>query len=271
MPQNTLRKGAQGQSVEQLQKLLNAFNKNTLLSVDGDFGSRTSDAVKLFQKSAGLSADGIVGPKTWRALSLGAPSGNTKPLSPVPAHPATSSPQSLLADIAAKYIGVKETGNNKAGDSKELRAIFESDSLSINGVTDGYPWCAAFVSFCVQKLLKNSPSFSITIPPKEASVSRFLNTWAKNNNCLIFPRNSEFFNPQKGDIVVFTFSHIGIVEGVNGRMVTTIEGNTNDAGGREGSVVARKVRVNSIIKSYIRLPLTMTAGDSRLAEISRLC
>lgn len=271
MSQNTLRKGAQSKSVEQLQKLLNAFNKNTHLSVDGDFGLKTSSAVKLFQKSAGLSVDGVVGPKTWRALSLGVPSSNTKSSTLTPRLPASSSPQALLADIAAKYIGVKETGNNKAGDSKELLAIFESDSLTVNGVTDGYPWCAAFVSFCVQKLLNNSPAFSITIPPKEASVSRFLNLWAKNNNCLIFPRNSEFFTPQKGDIVVFTFSHIGIVESVNSRMVTTIEGNTNDAGSREGSVVARKVRVNSIVKSYIRLPLTIAANASRIAAISRLC
>jgi len=270
MSQKTLRKGAQGKSVEQLQKLLNTYNKNTSLTVDGDFGSATLNAVKRFQESAGLTADGVVGPKTWQALSLGTPSGKAKSPTTNAAN-TVSSPQGFLADIAAKYIGVKETGNNKAGDSKELLAIFKSDSLTVNGVTDGYPWCAAFVSFCVQKLLNNSPSFSMTTPPKEASVSRFLNVWAKNNNCLVFPRNSEFFTPQKGDIVVFTFSHIGIVESVNGRMITTIEGNTNDAGSREGSVVARKVRINSIIKSYIRLPLTNAASISRIAEISRLC
>lgn len=270
MSQKILRKGAQGKSVEQLQKLLNTHNKNTSLTVDGDFGPATLNAVKRFQESAGLLADGVVGPKTWQALALGMPSGKTKS-STTNAANTFSSPQGLLAEIAAKYIGVKETGNNKAGDSKELLAIFKSDSLIVNGATDGYPWCAAFVSFCVQKLLNNSPSFSTTTPPKEASVSRFLNVWAKNNNCLVFPRNSEFFTPQKGDIVVFTFSHIGIVESVNGRMITTIEGNTNDAGSREGSVVARKVRINSIIKSYIRLPLTTATSISRIAEISRLC
>lgn len=128
--------------------------------------------------------------------------------------------------------------------------------------------------FCVvlcTKLINSSPSFSLTLPPKEASVSRFLGIWAKSNGCLVFPRNSEFFKPQKGDIVVFTFSHIGIVESVKDRMITTIEGNTNDAGSREGSAVARKVRVNSIIKCYIRLPLTPTASDTRISEISRIC
>lgn len=267
MSQTILRKGASGESVKQLQKLLNLFNKNSSLVIDGDFGPATLTAVKQFQKSAGLIADGVVGPKTWGALSLGSP--DTATVSPTAN--SGSSPQELLADIAAKYIGVKETGNNKAGSSKELLAIFKSDSLTINGATDGYPWCAAFVSFCVQKLIANSPAFSTINPPKEASVSRFLHVWAKNNNCLIFPRNSEFFSPRKGDIVVFTFSHIGIVESVNGKMVTTIEGNTNDAGSREGNIVARKVRTNSIIKSYIRLPLTASASNSRITEISRLC
>lgn len=78
MSQTTLRKGAKGKSVEQLQKLLNTYNKNTSLTVDGDFGSATLNAVKRFQESAGLSADGVVGPKTWQALSLGTPSGKTK-------------------------------------------------------------------------------------------------------------------------------------------------------------------------------------------------
>jgi hypothetical protein len=35
---------------------------------DGDFGPRTTEAVKAFQTQAGLSADGIVGESTWAAL-----------------------------------------------------------------------------------------------------------------------------------------------------------------------------------------------------------
>ncbi len=270
MSQIILRKGSIGDSVEQLQKLLNAHNKKSFLKVDRDFGAATLEAVKRFQQNNGLTADGVVGPKTWRALSPGAPLGKTT--SPANTTLTTaSSPHGLLADIAAKYIGVKETGVNKAGTSKALQAIFKSDSVTVNGVTDGYPWCAAFVSFCVQKLLNYSPFFPTVIPPREASVSRFLHIWAKNNDCIIFPRSSTLFTPQKGDIVVFTFSHIGIVESVNGRMITTIEGNTNDAGSREGSVVSRKVRLDSIIKSYIRLPISISTSTSRVEEISRTC
>lgn len=41
------------------------------LEVDGDYGSKTKQAVAAFQSAAGLKADGICGPKTWAALITG--------------------------------------------------------------------------------------------------------------------------------------------------------------------------------------------------------
>lgn len=65
----TLRQGAKGASVTQLQNLLR--NKGYNIAADGDFGPKTTAAVKSFQSSRGLVADGIVGPKTWAALRSG--------------------------------------------------------------------------------------------------------------------------------------------------------------------------------------------------------
>lgn len=246
-----LRKGARGDQVKKLQKLLNALpSTKKKLVEDGDFGPGTFAAITAFQKKSGLVADGIVGKKTWSALV----SADKKPSPAVRTQKYT--PQGPLADIAAMYIGVKETGDNLAGKSKELLAIFNADDLAPNGKTDGYPWCAAFVSFCVQKLQASSAFYNGLIPPREPSVSNFLNTWAKSNDCIIFNNKAEDYTPQKGDIVVFVFSHIGIIESVNGSLLKTIEGNTNDAGSREGTVVARKNRSTSLIKAYIRLPIS---------------
>ena len=70
-PQNcpTLRQGATGPSVVQLQQLLTArgFNPG---AADGIFGPRTEAAVIAFQRSSGLTPDGIVGIRTWTALGV---------------------------------------------------------------------------------------------------------------------------------------------------------------------------------------------------------
>lgn len=65
----TLRRGSQGEAVEELQALLNA-KYGYDLEVDGNFGNATEAAVKDFQKKHGLTADGVVGKKTWAALGV---------------------------------------------------------------------------------------------------------------------------------------------------------------------------------------------------------
>jgi hypothetical protein len=62
----TLKKGARGTAVQDLQNRLNANGAS--LSVDGSFGPKTDAAVRAFQAARGLSVDGIVGPRTWGAL-----------------------------------------------------------------------------------------------------------------------------------------------------------------------------------------------------------
>jgi hypothetical protein len=59
-----LKLGSKGEDVKTLQKELN-------ITVDGDFGPITQNAVIKFQKEYGLIADGIVGPVTWNALLAG--------------------------------------------------------------------------------------------------------------------------------------------------------------------------------------------------------
>ena len=61
-----LKKCSKGDSVKLLQELLNKHGFN--LTVDGDFGNKTEEAVKQFQKRLNLTVDGIVGGKTFEAL-----------------------------------------------------------------------------------------------------------------------------------------------------------------------------------------------------------
>lgn len=63
----TLKQGAKGASVSELQQLL-AKAGFSAGAVDGAFGPKTLAAVKRFQAAKGLETDGVVGPKTWAAL-----------------------------------------------------------------------------------------------------------------------------------------------------------------------------------------------------------
>jgi len=165
-------------------------------------------------------------------------------------------PQRKLASIAKEYYGAKEAGNNLAGDDPKMQEIFEADDLWLQGRTDGYPWCAAFISLCVQKLLQEQSQYYQHItPPRLASVSRFY-IWAKRQNCIITkPDKNSVFVPVIGDIVVFTFSHIGIITSYDNGTIITIEGNTSESGSREGTIVMQKERCPSVIRAFIRLPI----------------
>lgn len=59
----TLKKGDKGDNVKLLQKALG-------ITIDGDFGTNTEEAVKAFQKSHLLNVDGVVGPITLKALGI---------------------------------------------------------------------------------------------------------------------------------------------------------------------------------------------------------
>ncbi len=65
-----LRRGARGEAVERLQRLLREHGFPTG-RIDGRFGPATEAALLAFQRANGLLADGIAGPLTWQALDLG--------------------------------------------------------------------------------------------------------------------------------------------------------------------------------------------------------
>ncbi|WP_158881007.1 peptidoglycan-binding protein [Amycolatopsis anabasis] len=62
--------GSSGEAVSRVQRALNAA-VGAALNVDGQFGPKTTAAVKSYQGARGLGADGIVGANTWKALQSG--------------------------------------------------------------------------------------------------------------------------------------------------------------------------------------------------------
>jgi hypothetical protein len=65
----TLRKGARGEDVRGLQKILIGAGHLAAGSADGVFGPRTEAATRRLQAQLGLTADGIVGARTHAAIA----------------------------------------------------------------------------------------------------------------------------------------------------------------------------------------------------------
>lgn len=64
MAEPTLKKGAKGEAVKDLQEALDALGFS-VGEIDGVFGDATERAVRDFQASVGIDVDGVAGPVTW--------------------------------------------------------------------------------------------------------------------------------------------------------------------------------------------------------------
>lgn len=141
----------------------------------------------------------------------------------------TSFSSQLVAN-ARKYLGVRERGGANRGAEVErfLRAV---------GLGPGYPWCGAFVGL-------NEKECGIRNPKPSARARGYKTKESVRAWDVAIGR----VKIQPGYIFVMEFGswtgHTGIVESYDPktRTLTTIEGNTNGAGSREGDRVARKQR-----------------------------
>jgi len=157
-----------------------------------------------------------------------------------------------LVSIAQSQLGVEEDSahQNTGPAIKKYQA-----STDLGG--QGWPWCAAFVDWCVQQFAGTIDAEITKVPRTPAAFG--LITWANDNNFKVFnaPRNGGDATPLPGDVVVYQFSHCGIVSrsGGGGHDFFAIEGNTNTDGSSDGYEVAENGRKFSSVRKFIRLPV----------------
>lgn len=168
-----------------------------------------------------------------------------------------TNPRQILVDVAASQIGVRETSRN-AG--PEILKFWQATSYP-SGMADRQPWCAAFLAWVVFEGMKREPLLALADKsrPRSAAVAEWVR-WAAvpAHGAQVFGPRDPVLRPEPGDIVMFTFSHIGVVERLAGGTVHTIEGNTDDAGSREGWKVCRKARKLATCKTFVRLAARAT-------------
>lgn len=163
----------------------------------------------------------------------------------------------LLLDLAIRELGVREQGGNNNGPRiREYQAATWLEPAA-------WPWCAAFVDWCVMRWLDNrlvrdwlklTQDQADEFRPRTAGAWDLAN-WARKQSLRVsILTESAKANP--GDIIIFDFSHVGLIERDQGANFLTIEGNTNQAGARDsesGDGVWRKTRERSLARNLLRI------------------
>lgn len=143
-----------------------------------------------------------------------------------------------IAAAASDYVGVREaTGRN---DGPEVEYFLAGVDMQ-----RGVAWCGAFAYAAhVEAGIR---------PPGKASAYAWSPTWFSTAS-----RDIPIDRCEAGDVMGIYFpslgriAHVGIVEWRDGNVITTIEGNTNDALSRDGDGVYRKRRKAGTIKATAR-------------------
>ncbi len=139
-----------------------------------------------------------------------------------------------VKELYDSQVGVREIGGENRGAHVEMY-------LAITGLGPGYAWCSSFVSWVY---------FHTGV---QAPISAWVPSFALKNKRIY--QRGKFLKqrPQSGDVFMIWYhklnrpAHIGFVDQWGEKWITTVEGNTNDNGSREGDGVYRKRRLKKQI------------------------
>ncbi len=202
--------------------------------VDGEFGPATAAAVRAFQRRAKLPSTGVVDQATFGRL--------VAPMAAALATPAFPSGTDLGAAVVAvarQHLaqGPREVGGQNCG--PWVRLYMDGNQGA------AWPWCAGFATFVVEQasaaLGRTAPlgrTYSCDVLAERArGADRLVEGPLADPARAIRPGSLFLVRRSAGD-----WEHVGIVCAARPDAFHTVEGNTNDAGDREGYEVCARVR-----------------------------
>lgn len=152
--------------------------------------------------------------------------------------------------VAQSQIGVQE---HPKGSNRGPEVDVYLRSVGLDPTHGSYAWCAAFVFWCYAQA-----AGALGIPNPVIRTAGTLDHWnrAKTRvNAATAISNPALIKP--GHIFIMNFGHgaghTGIVQSVDPatKRITTVEGNTNDDGSREGYEVAVRTRQIASVVGFI--------------------
>lgn len=217
---------------------------------DGNFGPKMRQVVKLFQarnvdpKGRPLKQDGEVGAITWAVLF---------------GQQAVQNLALAIDPLLAEVIKVAQTE-----EAKKVREQPRNSNggpavdayLASVGLGTGYSWCCAFTFWCFERAASNLGRRNPMV-----KTGGCLKHWqaAPGQGAKLLAAGAVMADPgllRPGMLFIMDhgkgLGHTGLIEALAGGLLTTIEGNTDGSGTREGGGVYRLTRkVGEINKGYI--------------------
>jgi hypothetical protein len=202
--------------------------------VDGEFGPATAAAVRVFQRKVKLPSTGVVDHATFERL--------VAPMAAAlatPAFPSGTAVGAAVVAVAKQHLAQhpREAGGQNRG--PWVRLYMDGNQ------GPAWPWCAGFATFVVAQAcaalgqpLPVGRTFSCDVLAERARVAgRLVQGRPADPTRGIAPGSLFLVRRAPGD-----WDHVGIVTAARPDAFHTIEGNTNDAGDREGYEVCARVR-----------------------------
>jgi hypothetical protein len=155
------------------------------------------------------------------------------------------------------YSGADDGSYNNYTEYNYWYHNYVSSGMPVGG--DSAPWCATFVSWCAEQA--NIPTSILKRSTAAGHGASYFNVnfYSGSSSLASSGDNDSYFmgynyTPQKGDLF-FTrsWSHVGLVVGVSGNYVITVEGNTNNNGSSQGNGVY-KLTWRKIVDLYFGVP-----------------
>ncbi len=126
-------------------------------------------------------------------------------------------------DSDADMGGMNLSGGKNFAEYNRIWGKLDNDEG--NGVSYGYAWCAAFISWCLR--MSHVPQ---TIAPSEVTC-RIMTEWYQAH--AVYHPSTDGYLPLPGDIVMFQrgngiANHVGFAVGVRNDTLYTVEGNSDN-------------------------------------------
>ena len=226
-------RGNRGKRARQVQEWLSLHGEH--VSVDGAFGPASQAALRKFQSRNDLTVTGTLTRASFDAL--------TEPMRKA-LEPLTNAPVNLgAAVIRHARAHLKQHPREIGGQNRGPWVRLYMDGHEGND----WPWCAGFVCFVLKQACA---SLDVSMPFPRSFSCDVLAGQGKEKG--IFVKDSALVDdPARiGPGAIFLkrrtatdWTHTGIVSGIDDEEVfSTVEGNTNDEGSREGYEVCARTR-----------------------------